>query len=299
MELRQLKYFIKAADLQNFTEAAANLFITQSTLSQQIKQLEDELGLPLFDRIAKRVRLTEAGKTFLPYARKTVKDSEDGRNMLQDLLNLQTGDLTIGVTYGLTQLLIKAVIDFNERYPSVKLKIDFGTTQELLCKLEQGTLDLVLSFYEWDNNERLITERLFSSCLALIVHTSHSFALKKHLNLKELMTLPLLLPSNSYSIRHYLDKVLQKHRLSANISMEVNDIHTLLQLVHTGRWATVLMGSSVFNHPELKAVKITGEGMTRLATITWPKGAYRKKSASMLAGCLMKHASDYHVETGI
>ncbi len=295
MELRQLKYFIKAAELQNFTEAAAALSITQSTLSQQIKQLEDELRLPLFDRIAKRVRLTEAGKTFLPYARKTVSDADDGRNMLKDLMNLQTGTLTIGATYGLTYLLTKAVADFSLQYPAVKLHIGFGTTQDLLAELEQGKLDLVLSFYPGDKKDHFNSERLFSSCLALIVHGSHALAAKKKVSLKELTTVPLLLPSNGYSIRNYLDTVLEKHRLSPDVKMEVNDIHTLLQLVQTGRWATVLMGSSVFHHPELKAIKITGEGMNRLATITWPKDAYRKKSAALLAGLLSRHAMDYHV----
>ncbi len=73
-------------------------------MSQQIRQLEDELRLPLFDRIAKRVRLTEAGKAFLPYALKTLKDAEDGKETLRDLMELKTGVLSIGVTYGLTDL---------------------------------------------------------------------------------------------------------------------------------------------------------------------------------------------------
>ena len=71
MELRQLKYFVRSAELLNFTEAANDLFISQSTLSQQIKQLEDELDMLLFDRVGKRVRLTEAGNLFLTYARQS------------------------------------------------------------------------------------------------------------------------------------------------------------------------------------------------------------------------------------
>jgi len=295
MELRQLKYFIKAAELQNFTEAANGLFITQSTLSQQIKQLEDELGIPLFDRIAKRVRLTEAGKTFLPFAIKTVKDAEDGKSMLKDLMNLDIGTLTIGVTYGLTDLLTKAILDFSSSYPNIHLQIGFGTTQDLLSKLEQGRLDLMLSFSQEEKAGRYNTEPLFSSCLALIAHQSHPIALRKQINIKHLESLPLLLPSGGYSIRNYLDGLLDKHDLSLDVKMEVNDINTLLQLVSSGRWATVLMGSSIFNYPSLKAIKITGEGMNRLATVTWPAGSYRKKAARLLIGILKDHATDYHV----
>src|SRR3954463_12885756 len=105
MELRQLRYFIRSAELLNFTEAAHTLYISQSTLSQQIKQLEDELGIPLFDRIGKRVHLTEAGGLFLPYARQTLVDSEGGRFVIDDLKGLKTGELKIGVTYGLSALL--------------------------------------------------------------------------------------------------------------------------------------------------------------------------------------------------
>jgi len=295
MELRQLKYFAKAAELQNFTEASNLLFITQSTLSQQIKQLEEELGIPLFDRIAKRVRLTEAGKTFLPYALKTIKDSDDGKNMLKDMMNLNTGTLTIGVTYGLTNLLTKAVLEFAAQYPNIQLQISFGTTQELIAKLEQGQLDLMLSFSQQEKNGGYHTTPLFSSCLALIVHTSHPMADRKQISIKNLNSLPLLLPSSGYSIRNYLDTLLQRNNLSLDLKMEVNDINTLLHLVNSGRWGTILMGSSIFSHPDLKAVKITGEGMTRMANITWPSGAYQKKSAATLSALLANYAEDYTI----
>jgi len=295
MELRQLKYFAKAAELQNFTEAAAALFITQSTLSQQIKQLEDELQLPLFDRIAKRVRLTEAGKSFLPYALKTLKDSEDGRDILKDLMNIKTGTLSIGVTYGLSNLLTKAVADFNEKHPQIKLVISFGTTQELLRNLEGGNLDLMLSFYDEPDNERTTTDHLFSAQLSLIAHRDHPVSAKKDIKLKDLPELPLILPSPGYSIRSYLDLIIKKNDLSPSLSIEVNDIHTLLQFVQTSRWVTVLMNSTILHHPGLKAVPIIGADMQRRATIAWPKGAYRKKSASSLTELLIMHSADYQL----
>lgn len=293
MELRQLKYFIKAAELQNFTNAAEALFITQSTLSQQIKQLEEELGLPLFDRVAKRVRLTEAGNSFLPYARKTVQDSEDGRVMLRDMMDLRTGVLNIGATYGLTNLLTKAVSDLSQQYPKVKLIVSFGTTQQLLHQLHTGKLDLMLSFYGQHNNDHVTIEPLFSSRLSLIVHSRHPVDANHSVSLKEVVSLPLILPSGGYSIRHQLDTILQREGLHPDVSMEVNDIHMLLQLVKTSRWVTLLMSSTVEHDPELKSIAISGDSMAREATIAWPKDAYRKKSALILADSLRKHASDY------
>ena len=85
MELRQLKYFVKSAEYLNFSEAAKHLFITQSTLSQQIKQLEFELGFALFIRNSRHIILTEAGEEFLPFAMRTIQDAEDGVQRLYDL----------------------------------------------------------------------------------------------------------------------------------------------------------------------------------------------------------------------
>lgn len=293
MELRQLKYFIKAAELQNFTEAASLCFITQSTLSQQIKQLEDELGSLLFDRLGKRVRLTEAGHLFLPYAQKTVKDAQDGRDILKDLMNLETGTLSIGVTYGLMHVLTRAIEDFSKERPGVRLQINFGTTSELLINMEEGKVDMVLSFLPVQQHAAHISEKLFSSSLSLIVHKNHQCAKNRQMDIKDLETLPLILPSGGYSIRDYFNKVVAMHETDLNVQMEVNDINMLLQLVNTGKWCTVLMASSIYQYPELKAVKIKGNGMSRDATITWPVNTYQKKAALLLQQYLKHYANEY------
>ena len=96
MELRQLKYFKEACELQNFSEAARVLHISQSTLSQQIKQLEDELDVLLFDRIGKRIVPTEAGLAFLPYAVRAIRDAENGKQIIRDLKGIETGSASCG-----------------------------------------------------------------------------------------------------------------------------------------------------------------------------------------------------------
>ena len=286
MELRQLKYFIAAAERSNFTEAASILNISQSTLSQQIKQLEIELGLPLFDRIAKRVLLTEAGKLFLPYALSTVRKSDDGREMITELNNIQAGSLTIGVTYGLSALLTQALVQFSELYPKVKIMVEFGTSDELLKLIAESKLDFALSFVPVRSSTNHISLPLFKSILSLVVHKDHSFASYPTLSISHLAGLPLVLPVKGYSIRSFLDKVLFEADIVPNVAIEVNDIDMLLKLADTGKWCTVLMKTSLFNYPSLVAIPFTGEGMERQATITWPVNVYRKKSADVFAGFL-------------
>ena len=96
MELRQVRYFLKVAELQNFTEAAKSLFIAQSTLSQQINQLENDLGVLLFDRVGKRLYLTEAGQEFIPLAKQTIQDADLAKQRLLDLQGIRAGSLRVG-----------------------------------------------------------------------------------------------------------------------------------------------------------------------------------------------------------
>ena len=142
MELRQLKYFKAACELQNFSEAARVLHISQSTLSQQIKQLEEELDVLLFDRIGKKIVPTEAGFAFLPFARKAIQDAEDGRQIIRDLKGIETGVLHIGATHSLAPLLVAAVNRFSASYPKIKIVVTIGTSTQMMECLKDNMLDL-------------------------------------------------------------------------------------------------------------------------------------------------------------
>lgn len=288
MELRQLKYFIRSAELQNFTEAAHGLYISQSTLSQQIKQLEDELGIPLFDRIGKRVRLTEAGAKFLPYARQTILDADSGRQVIHDLKGLKTGELRIGVTYGLSSLLTPVLIQFSAKYPDVKIIVEFGTSQELLDKLRSTKVDFLLSFLFIQNNELFVSKQLYDSPLTLVVHASSQLANKKFIQMKELQHIPLVLPAKGFHTRQFLNEALASNNIVPNIKMELNDINTLLQLVETGNWCTIMTVAAVKARKHLKTIPIKGLNIVSQASITWPKDSYRKKSVLIFTEMIQK-----------
>ncbi|MGN1263761.1 MAG: LysR family transcriptional regulator, partial [Prevotella sp.] len=121
MELRQLRYFVKAAETLNFSDAAKALNIAQSTLSQQVRQLEDELNVSLFQRNSHSMSLTEAGSELLPIAMRTLHDAETCADRIRDLQQLLTGTLNIGVTYSFSPILTETLIEFMKKYPRVKL----------------------------------------------------------------------------------------------------------------------------------------------------------------------------------
>lgn len=288
MELRQLKYFVRSAELLNFTEAANDLFISQSTLSQQIKQLEDELDMLLFDRVGKRVRLTEAGNLFLTYARQSLQDANDGKQIIEDLKGLKAGTLKIGATYGLSALLNSTIVAFTKLYPQVRVAVDFGTSEDLLEKLKIAEIDFVLSFLQPPDTNVFESEILFDSKLSLIAHTSHPFASKKKIDVKELQNINLALPAKGFNTRDFLEDVFAKNKISPTVNVELNDINMLLQLVETGNWCTVLTIASASGRTNLRTVPITGIELTREASITWLKDSYRKKAATVFAEMIKK-----------
>ena len=277
MELRQLKYFLKAKELLNFTEAASELNISQSTLSQQIKQLEDELHVLLFNRIGKRITLTEAGEVFGEYAAQSINRANDGLLVLQDLKNLNKGKITIGVIYSMRILFARTLIEFAKQYPNIKIQAVFGTTKDLLEKLNANEFDFILTFHENLKEPHLKCQALLKANMVLVTARKSSLAQKSSISLDEVAQLPLALPFSGYSTIHFFVKSFSQKNLEPNICMEINDIPTLFEIVKTGHWHTILSDTSV-NDPEVVGIPIDGKNMKRTMMIISLKEAYEKKA---------------------
>jgi LysR family transcriptional regulator, cyn operon transcriptional activator len=287
MELRQLKYFIKAKELLNFTEAAKALNISQSTLSQQIKQLEDELDILLFNRIGKRIILTEAGEMFSEYALQSINKANQGLLLLKDLNNLNTGKITIGVIYSMRIPFAKALIQFAKQYPNIKIQVVFGTTKDLLEKLNLHHFDFVLTFYEKNKHPHFKYQTLLSSNMVLVTAKKSSLANKNSISLKQVAELPLALPFSGYSTIQFFVESFSQKNLDPNICMEINDIPTLFEIVKTGYWHTILSETSV-NDPHVVGIPIEGKNMRRTIMIISLKEAYEKKAVKKFYELLTK-----------
>lgn len=278
MELRQLRYFLKAAETQNFTEAAKSSFITQSTLSQQIKQLENELDVLLFDRIGKRLFLTEAGKEFVPFARQTVHDADLGKQRILDLQNIHTGILRVGITHSLSFGLSSTVLHFMQEYPNIHLEIISSTITDLLQMLKRRDIDFVLSFNFQDNEEFDVTD-LFEVPLCAVMNKQHPLAHKKKISLSELNTQSLVLPSKGLNARVSLDMLLAENHYTWEPHLEMNDANILLQLVESSLYVTVLSKAAIIGRENIVAIPFAEQKHPMVASLLTLQGAYQKTSA--------------------
>jgi LysR family cyn operon transcriptional activator len=201
MELRQLKYFIASAETLNFTEAASQCCITQSTLSQQIKQLENDLGTPLFERIGKRVFLSEAGKNFLPFAQQTVADAEYGIQRIKDMEGLTIGNLCVGTTFGLSALITDAIDRFTKAYPDIYIEVVFLKQDHLIEAVKERKIDFALTFGLMQKDELLVEQPIRTYHLCAIVSDNNPLANQATVSLQQLADYNICTPAQGMNAR--------------------------------------------------------------------------------------------------
>ena len=254
------------------------LNLTQSTLSQQIKQLEQDLGTYLFIRDSHCVALTEAGTELLPYARKTVGYAEECRQRIRDLEELKSGVLNIGVTYSFSPILTETIFTFMKLYKGIKLNVFYKPMVELMEMLRHREVDFVLAFKPSVPLDDVESHTLFQNYLAAIVKSSHPLAGQKHVSLEELSQYSLALPSIGLQARNALEEMLGRQHVGLKVRIELNDPHILLDLIRDSNMVTVLAEASVHNQDGVKAVKIQYPDNEMTGCVHTLAGSYHKKA---------------------
>ena len=277
MELRQLRYFAKAAETLNFSDAAKALNIAQSSLSQQIKQLEDELNVQLFLRNSHSIRLTEAGEEMLPFALRTIHDAETCADRIHDLQKLLTGTLNIGITYSFSPILTETVISFMKLYPHIKLNIIYKPMSELMELLAKRDLDFVLAFKPTKPVADVESHILFQNSLSAIVSSTHPLASKDKVTLAELGQYELALPTKGLQARNAFDSLVTTYN-DFQIRIELNEVNILLKLIRQTHLVTVLAEDSIYNECDVKAVPLDVPDNEMIGCVHILKDTYHKHS---------------------
>jgi len=282
MELRHIRYFIRAAELLHFTRAAESLYVSQPTLSIHIQQLEEELGTVLFERAgrhARPVRLTEAGHRLLKHLRNALRELELGKESVEELRGLVSGTLRFGATHVFGQRLVAtALAAFANRYPDIRIVMRLGTSNDIEEAILERDIDLGLAFLPPDSKE-IEYEALFSDEIVLVVSKKHPFANLTELPIRELNGLHCALPSTGFGTRRLLDLHFTRQKISPKILLEINDIPALLTLVEKGGLGTLVSRRAVENREGLSVITITGTRLLREAGILKHQGVYLSTAA--------------------
>lgn len=283
IKLRQLQYFLAAADTLNFSRAAKQVFVTQPTLSHQIAELESHIGTVLFDRSGKAVRLTEAGRLFAMHASRALRELESGWTELRELEGLHRGHLNIGTNQSILRKLFPPLLgDFMNRYPAVRLNIQEMTAAEIERRLIAGTLDLGIAFAPsvLDDTE---LEAIFEERLLLVVRTDHPLAARTEVRLAELGGEPLAFFTPEFSIRQLVQRYFDQASVQLNLVCETNAIDVMLGVVRQTRVATILPERAITSSQELCAVAICEPELVRVSALLWSRHSFRSAAARTFA----------------
>lgn len=281
MELRQLKYFIKTAETLNFSEAARSLYITQSTLSQQVRTLEDELGCPLFHRDSHSVVLTEYGERMLPLARQTVIDADTCKSQIKDLQDVLTGTLNIGSTFSFGPILKESVKRFINDYPGIHLNVISRSMEELMDKLRRREVDLVMAFRPNVPFDDIESRILFEDHLSVIMRKDHPLSDRESLTVDELRRHRLAMPTKGLQARNLIDKYINFDNSDFVVSLEINAVYSLLDVVESSNLLTILSDAAIKDRQTLKAIPLDVPDNQMQGCVHVLKKTYLKRSAEV------------------
>lgn len=239
MELRQLRYFLAAASTQNFTRAAETVHVSQPSLSIQISALEEELGARLFDRLGRKVALTQAGELFREHTGRVLRELEQAVQVVQELQGAQRGRLVVGTLATVNSYLIPPLVShFKQRFPGVYLQVHAQPSTDIVAGLLSNRLDVGICLLPLEH-ERLTVLPLFDERLILVAPSNSSIK-KTRLHMQELAGLPLVLMPVDYCLRKMVEAECAEARVQPQVVLEMTSPEGILQAVAGGAGLTIL-----------------------------------------------------------
>lgn len=272
MELRQLRYFLAVVETGSFSAASAKLRISQPSIGQQVRNLEEELGSPLLLRHSRGVTVTATGEKLAAYALDIADKVEHARRELINEAEEPSGHLRIGMTPSAAAPL---AADFfkalNERYPRITVSLNEGLSNLLIEQLDDDRIDIALAFVG-SHPEGLRGEALSEEDFHFLVPPDHPDAWRDSITLEEVLIQPLLLPPPDHVMRSRIDALADEMDVEVNLRAVVQSVGTLVNLVENKIGATVLPYSAVarqVGQGRVSAMPIVSPTITRTMSLVY------------------------------
>jgi DNA-binding transcriptional LysR family regulator len=274
MEVRQLQIFCALAEELNFTRTAERVHTVQSNVTTQIRALEEELGTTLFDRLAKRVVLTDAGQRFLPYAEKALTAMTDGRSAVCHGSE-PAGPLRIGAPESVLAYRLPEVLQsFRKRHPQVELIFRPHWDETLWDALEGGRLDMAIRMIDAVDHPQCASVRLRTERVYLIAHPEHPLVRKRAVGPQDLAGEMLLLTEAGCAYRKKLDELLASYKVRAGNITEFSSVEAIKQCATAGMGIGLLpeiVVAAELHRKQLKSLAWLGPDLDIATHIVWHK----------------------------
>ncbi|MRH97090.1 transcriptional regulator CynR [Agrobacterium tumefaciens] len=276
---RQVRYFLAVAEQESFTRAAAALHVSQPALSQQVRLLEESLGVQLFDRTGRTTRLTDSGEVYLQYVRRASQEFLEAKRALHDVDDLSRGSLRVAVTPTFTTYLVGPLVEaFHSRYPSISLNLREISQEHMENLLLSDEIDVGIAFSGTPTAD-LDLDSLLVETLALVVRAGHPLASERSVGLDALSAESLVLLSAEFATRDQIDRFCRQHSIQPRVQIEVNSISAVVEIVRRTSLSTLLPATIAFAHQDLKAIALDPVRLERTAVLMQRRHGYRSAAA--------------------
>lgn len=277
---RSLRYLMAVAEHQSFTRAAEALYVSQPTLSQQIKQLEDLLEVQLLDRTGRIVRLTAAGEVYLQHARRALVELNAGKRAIYELHDLSRGSLRLGMTPISDYLATPLLDQFNSRYPGITVSTLEMPQGDIEAALADDRVDIGIAFGSAASStvfsDEIDTHIMFIEKLNLAVGKGHPLAGQTSpLGGEVLEKEPLVLFHSDYALRRHIDQYCHEQGITPHIVMEATSLSVIIEMVRRGRLATILPETIAHAQHGLHSVPLQPGLPRHTITLICRKGVYK------------------------
>lgn len=257
MELRQILYFIEVAKREHVTEAADALHVAQSAVSRQIFNLEAELGVNLFIREGRNVRLTPIGRVFLEHVEEAVQVINHAKQVVEEYTDPEQGTVRVGFPSSLASYVLPNVISaFREDYPNVKFNLNQGSYHDLVDSVIRGDINLALLGPIPQNKKKLDEKILFTEKMTALLPASHALADRKKLTLGQLQHDAFVLFPEGYVLRKIVVDACTQQGFQPMVSFEGRDIDSIKGLVSAGLGVSLVPEITLFDSLPRTTVKI-------------------------------------------
>lgn len=259
MELRHLRYFVAVADAGSVSRAAAQLHITQPALSRQIRDLEAELGLPLFDRVGRRLQLTAAGDNLLSRTREILRSADALREHAGALAGGATGTLRLGATAQTLESLISGfLVGFRRQWPGIDVRLVEDGGMRLKTRLQRGELHLALGAVP--TGDDLKARPLFPVWVLAVMSSRSTLARRRTVEVAELDREAVLLLRRDFASRLRFDAACEAARIRPRVLLEAGDPHSLVSLARDGHGIAIVPSTTLFSRAGLHVAPLVRSG---------------------------------------
>jgi len=233
VDLGQIEAFVQVAQHRSFSKAADSLFLTQPSVTARIQSLERDLGEALFERNGRGVRLTEMGTTFLPFARRSLKALQEGRDALDGMRNLDIGSLKLGSALTVsTYVLPKILKKYCSAYPGVEVSVHTGRSEQVLQMVLSDDVHCALE--RTVHHADIATVPLYEDDLVLVASPQHRFARSGTATIEDVGREPLILFDKGSSYNQLIQGVFRQHGIVPHTLMELDTIEATKKMVEEG-----------------------------------------------------------------